>query len=90
MNKDFNKNWWVYIIECRNNVLYTGITMNVEEKFIEDRDFDNKIRISNNKLGPLKLVYKSQPFNNKSLASREEWRINRLTKDQKILLIKSV
>ena len=35
------KNWWVYIIQCRNKSLYTGITTDVERRFDEHQK-DNK------------------------------------------------
>ena len=80
--------WYVYIIECNDifKSLYTGITNNLEKR----------IETHNNKKGakytksrtPVKLVY-SVEVENKSLASKEEWRIKQLTRNQKILLIKN-
>ena len=35
------KNWWVYIIQCRNKSLYTGITTDVERRLNEHQN-DNK------------------------------------------------
>ena len=35
-------NWWVYIIQCRNKSLYTGITTDVERRFDEHQNnFDH-------------------------------------------------
>ena len=76
--------WYVYILECSDLTLYTGITNNVE----------NRIDTHNNKKGakytktrtPVKLMYQ-QTFETKSLAAKEEWRIKQLTRNQKILLI---
>ena len=80
-------NWWVYIIKCQNNVLITGISMDVDEEFNKHNLNDKKSIGTNGRLGPLKLVYKSKPFKNKSLASREEWKINRMSKDEKLKFI---
>ena len=33
--------WWVYIIECKNKSLYTGITTDVQRRFNEHQH-DNK------------------------------------------------
>ena len=29
--------WYIYIIECRNNTLYTGITTNIDRRFEEHK-----------------------------------------------------
>jgi putative endonuclease len=76
--------WYVYILECSDLTLYTGITNNVEKR----------IDTHNNKKGakytktrtPVKLMYQCE-FETKSLAAKEEWRIKQLTRNQKILLI---
>ena len=76
--------WYVYILECSDLTLYTGITNNVEKR----------IDTHNNKKGakytktrtPVKLMYQ-QTFETKSLAAKEEWRIKQLTRTQKISLI---
>lgn len=76
--------WYVYILECSDLTLYTGITNNVEKR----------IDTHNNKKGakytktrtPVKLMYQ-QTFETKSLAAKEEWRIKQLTRNQKISLI---
>jgi putative endonuclease len=76
--------WYVYILECSDLTLYTGISNDVEKR----------IETHNNKKGakytktrtPVKLVYQ-QSFETKSLAAKEEWRIKQLTRNHKILLI---
>ncbi len=76
--------WYVYILECSDLTLYTGIT----------NDLEKRINTHNKKKGakytktrtPVKLMYK-QTFETKSLAAKEEWRIKQLTRIQKILLI---
>ena len=76
--------WYVYILECSDLTLYTGISNDVEKR----------IETHNNKKGakytktrtPVKLMYQ-QTFETKSLAAKEEWRIKQLTRIQKISLI---
>ena len=82
-------NWWVYIIECRNKSLYTGITTNVERRF-DEHQYDNK-KASKYcaRLRPLKLVYKSLAYENKSDASKEEYRIKQLRRKDKLNFIKT-
>ena len=82
-------NWWVYIIECRNKSLYTGITTNVERR-LDEHQYDNK-KASKYcaRLRPLKLVYKSLAYENKSDASKEEYRIKQLSRKDKLNFIKT-
>lgn len=77
--------WLVYILECADNTLYTGITNNL----------DKRIEAHNNKQGakytkprtPVKLVY-SENCGSKSDASKREYQLKQLTRDAKIKLIK--
>lgn len=76
--------WYVYILECSDLTLYTGISNDVEKR----------IETHNNKKGakytktrtPVKLMYQCE-FETKSLAAKEEWRIKQLTRKQKKDLI---
>jgi len=77
--------YFVYIIQCNDQTLYTGITT----------DLDRRIKEHNNsKLGakytkvrrPVKLVY-SKDFINRSEASKEESRIKKLSRLEKINLL---
>ena len=81
--------WWVYIIECRNNSLYTGISIDVDRRYNEHQYDNQKASRYCLSLRPLKLVYKSKPFKNKSSAAKEEYRIKKLHKREKIKLINS-
>ena len=81
-------NWWVYIIQCRNKSLYTGITTDVERRFDEHQNDDKKASKYCARLRPLKLVYKSSAYENKSEASKEEYRIKQLSHKEKKSLIK--
>jgi putative endonuclease len=76
--------WYVYILECSDLTLYTGISNDVEKRI----DTHNKKKGSKytKTRTPVKLVYQ-QSFETKSLAAKEEWRIKQLTRNQKILLI---
>jgi|TARA_B100001057_G_scaffold51086_1_gene45412 putative endonuclease len=84
------KNWWVYIIECRNKSLYTGITTDVERRFNEHQNNNKKASKYCASLRPLKLIYKSLPFENKSDASKEEYRIKQLSHKDKLYFIKNI
>jgi putative endonuclease len=77
--------WYVYILECNDLTLYTGITNNLEKR-IETHNTKKGAKYTKSRT-PVKLVYSAE-VENKSLASKEEWRIKQLTRNQKILLIK--
>lgn len=78
----------LYILQCADNTLYTGITVNLERRLDEH---------NNSKLGarytsirrPVKLVY-SAVFSDRSTASKEEYRIKKLSREEKIELINSL
>lgn len=76
--------WYVYIVECNDSTLYTGISNNVEKR-IETHNKKKGAKYTKTRT-PVKLVYQ-QSFETKSLASKEECRIKKLTRNQKILLI---
>ncbi len=81
--------WWVYIIQCRNRSLYTGITKDVERRFDEHQNDNRKASKYCARLRPLKLVYKSSAYENKSDASKEEYRIKQLSRKDKLHLIET-
>ena len=76
--------WKVYIIECSDFTLYTGITNNLEKR-IDTHNKKKGAKYTKTRT-PVKLMYQ-QTFETKSLAAKEEWRIKQLTRNQKILLI---
>jgi putative endonuclease len=78
--------YFIYILQCADGTFYTGITTNLDRRIEEH---------NNSKLGakytkvrrPVKLVYSKQ-FKNRSEASKEESRIKKLSRLQKIDLFK--
>lgn len=82
-----NDDWFVYIIECKNNSFYTGISKNVKRRFFEHQFVDKKASKYCLRLRPLKLRYVSVNFTNRSDASKEEYRIRKLSRNKKLLLI---
>lgn len=84
-------NYYLYILKCSDGTLYTGITTDLGRRVAEH---NGKSKTSQN-LGakytsarrPVKLVY-SKHFKNRSLASKEEARVKRLGRREKLGLIK--
>jgi len=76
--------WYVYILECSDLTLYTGISNDVEKR-IDTHNKKKGAKYTKTRT-PVKLMYQCE-FETKSLAAKEEWRIKQLTRIQKILLI---
>jgi putative endonuclease len=60
--------FFVYIIKCSDNYLYTGITCNIDKRLFEHRS--GKALNTKNRL-PLELAYKEEFFTRKEAAKRE-------------------
>lgn len=79
--------YYLYILKCADKTLYTGITVELNRRIKEH---------NNSKLGakytlarrPVKLVYEKK-FRDRSLASKEESRIKKLSRSEKLKLIKN-
>lgn len=75
--------WFVYILECKNNYLYTGITTDVQKRFKAHASKSAKFTSYN---PPIRIAYQ-QKVKNKGAALKREAAIKRLTRRQKIDLI---
>lgn len=78
--------WFVYIILCSDDSLYTGITNNVRRRF-EQHANGRGAKYFNGRQ-PRRLVY-LEPGHDRSSASRRELRLKKLSRQQKALLIES-
>lgn len=78
--------WYVYILRCADDTLYTGITT----------DISRRLKEHNRKKGgaytraslPVKIVYK-EPYQTRSQVQRREAQIKRWTKKKKLALIEA-
>lgn len=76
--------WVVYIVECSDGTLYTGITTHIGKR-LEKHNSGKGAKYTRSRT-PVNLVY-CKEYENKSLASKEEWRIKQLTKEEKLDII---
>ncbi|MEM8807467.1 MAG: GIY-YIG nuclease family protein [Cyanobacteria bacterium P01_G01_bin.38] len=74
-------NWSVYLIRTRHNTLYTGITTDVAHRLSEHGMGKQGAKYLRSK-GPLQVVY-HVVLGSRSLASKAEYRIKKLSKPQK-------
>lgn len=76
----------LYIVACADKTLYTGITVDLERRIGEH---------NNSKLGakytrgrrPVRLAY-AKKFRSRTLAARAESRIKKMSRAEKLLLIR--
>ena len=79
-------NYYIYILECADNTLYTGYTNNLENR-LKAHNEGKGAKYTKSRL-PVKLVY-SETFDDKKEAMSREWFIkHRLTREEKLELIK--
>ena len=77
--------WHLYILECQNSSLYTGVTDNIELRFKRHRAGDGGHYTSYNR--PKRILYKEE-FKTLSEAKIREQQIKRWSKAKKLALIK--
>lgn len=74
--------WYVYMVRCADNSLYTGIAMDVERR-VDEHNNSNRLAAKYTRARrPVKLVY-SEQLASKSEAAKRESAIKQLTKKQK-------
>ncbi len=76
------KEWRLYILICKDDTLYTGISKNVERRVTEHNNSKRGAKYTRHRR-PVSLVYISKNMT-KSLACKEEYRIKRMTRLQKL------
>ncbi len=79
--------WHVYIARCADGTLYTGIAKDLERR-IKEHNFSDLGSKYVKARRPASLAY-AKPFSDRSQASKEESRIKKLSRQQKLLLIKN-
>ena len=79
--------YYVYLIECGDKSLYTGITTDVERRFKEHNSGKGGAYTRAKKV---KRVLYTEKLKTRSLALKREIEIKRLSRDQKLNLIRNV
>ena len=81
------KSWFLYLIRCCDNSLYTGITIDLERRFAEHEAQGKKCAKYLKGKAPLTLAFTTPAGQSKSEASRLEYKIKRLSKQKKEQLV---
>ncbi len=78
--------WFVYIAECKDSSLYTGITKDLKRRILEHNNDNVKGAKSLRSKRPVKLVY-SEEYQNQIEAARREFAIKKWQRKYKLILI---
>jgi len=81
-----HKDWYVYIVQCSDSSLYTGITVDLERR-VEEHNTSNKGAKYTKSRRPVHLVY-SETQHDRSSASKRESTIKKLSRSEKLILLK--
>ncbi|HLC38923.1 MAG TPA: GIY-YIG nuclease family protein [Patescibacteria group bacterium] len=80
-----NNYWFLYILRCSDNSLYTGITNNLQKRIKKhNQGYGSKYLLGKR---PVKLIY-SEKYKDQFLARKREVQIKKWRKEKKELLIK--
>jgi putative endonuclease len=78
--------WHVYILKCRDGTLYAGITTDLARRVLEHNSAKSGAKYTSARR-PVRVVYRKK-YKNRSLALKEEARIKKLKRSEKLALIK--
>ena len=86
MKEEKKSGWFVYILECKDKTLYTGITKNIKKR-IEQHNSSLEGAKYTRARRPVKCVYQEKQ-KNRSEATKREMAIKKLSRTEKLMLIK--
>ncbi len=78
--------WWVYMLRCRDGSLYTGATNDLPARL--DRHNAGKGGAYTRSRRPVRLVWLERAAN-RSRALRREAELKRLTREEKLMLVRT-
>lgn len=76
--------WYVYILLCKDDSLYTGSTNNLSKRFLDHKKGKGGRYTRSHK--PIKLIY-SEEVTSKSIALKRESEIKSWNRDKKIKML---
>ena len=76
-------NWFVYVLKCADNTLYTGITNNFKNRLIAHQNGQGAKYTKGR--GPFEVFYKEK-CSSRSIATKRELEIKNLKRHQKLKL----
>jgi len=85
MNRKTDKSWFAYLLRCKDQTLYAGITTDLARR-LHEHNFTAKGAKYTRCRRPVELVY-SEKFHTRATAACREYQIKQLTRKEKELLI---
>lgn len=79
-----DKDWYLYVLECGDGTLYTGITTDVDRRLKQHRE--GKGAKYTRSRGPLKLL-RSWKYVSRSAASVAEYAFKQLPRSEKLIRV---
>jgi putative endonuclease len=73
--------WWLYIVECSDGRLYTGIAIDPQARF-ELHSSGKGAAFT--RINGAKALLACQPFEDRSSAARAEYRLKRRSREEKL------
>lgn len=83
---NLQNSWFVYILRCADDTLYTGIAKDVKSRLDQHNNDNVKGAKYTRARRPVELVY-SEVCDSRSSASKREYAIKKLSRAEKLLLI---
>jgi len=80
--------YFVYILECNDKTLYTGIAKDVQQRLMEHNSSEKGSKYTKARR-PVRLIY-SEVSENRSTASKREYAIKKMSRKQKLSLIEDL
>jgi len=77
--------WYVYILKCSDDTLYTGITTEIARRVEEHNSSPLGARYTRSRR-PVQLVYSSE-FETRAEAAAQEYRIKKMSREQKTRMV---
>jgi len=77
--------YFIYIVKCSDETLYTGITTDLKRRIDEHNNSQKGAKYTKLRR-PVELVY-SEESEDRSSASKREYKIKKLTRSEKLALI---
>jgi len=78
-------NWFIYIVRCADDTLYTGITTDLQRRLDEHNEGAVGAKYTRSRR-PVKVVYHERA-ENRSQASRREYQIKKMNLQGKLKMI---
>jgi putative endonuclease len=79
--------WWVYVVECSDGSLYTGVTTDITRRIKEHNSPTKGAKYTRSRQ-PVKLLT-SWPVSNRSEAQKQEASFKKLSREKKLDFIKN-